>query len=127
MATNTAFSKGFFRDNGLDYQARGVLGRAVHGGSDAGEVLATFERISDHDTWRSAWAATATRVATRSPATASARAATGCPAPWPSSTAWRRPSPTRASWTCRPPGPGRSARACAGCSIRVTGRPSTAT
>ncbi|MEV4619353.1 hypothetical protein AB0J74_11680 [Asanoa sp. NPDC049573] len=63
MATNTAFSKGFFRDKGLDYQARGILGRAVHGGSDAGEVLATIERISDADSWRSAWSATATRVA----------------------------------------------------------------
>jgi hypothetical protein len=64
MATNTAFSKGFFRDKRLDYRARGVLGRAVHGGSDIGEVLATLERISDQDSWRSAWAATATRVAT---------------------------------------------------------------
>ena len=62
MATHTVFSTGFFRDRGLDYQTRTVLGRAVHGGSDAGEVLATIDRISDHDSWRSAWSETAERV-----------------------------------------------------------------
>ncbi|MDG4823224.1 hypothetical protein O7635_15315 [Asanoa sp. WMMD1127] len=62
MATHTVFSKGFFRDNGMDYQARAVLGQAVHGGSDAGEVLATFDRITDKDSWRTAWSATADRV-----------------------------------------------------------------
>ncbi|MEV0716386.1 hypothetical protein [Asanoa sp. NPDC050611] len=62
MASHTVFSKGFFRDQGLDYQTRTVLGRAVHGGSDVGEVLATIDRISDHDSWRSAWTATASRV-----------------------------------------------------------------
>jgi len=62
VATHTVFSTGFFRDRGLDYQTRTVLGRAVHGGSDAGEVLATIDRISDHDSWRSAWSETAERV-----------------------------------------------------------------
>jgi hypothetical protein len=62
VASHTVFSKGFFRDRALDYQTRTVLGRAVHGGSDAGEVLATIDRVSDHDSWRSAWSATAARV-----------------------------------------------------------------
>jgi len=62
MATHTVFSKGFFRDKGLDYQTRGVLGQAVHGASDVGEVLATIDRISDHDSWRVAWSQTADRV-----------------------------------------------------------------
>lgn len=62
MAANTVFSKGFFRDRDLDYQTRSVLGRAVHGGSEVGEVLATIDRVSDHDSWRSEWGQTADRV-----------------------------------------------------------------
>jgi hypothetical protein len=62
MAANTVFSNGFFRDKGLDYQTRTVLGRAVHGASDVGEVLAAIERISDHESWRSQWSQTAGRI-----------------------------------------------------------------
>ncbi|WP_203710776.1 alpha/beta hydrolase family protein [Asanoa siamensis] len=62
MASHTVFSKGFFRDKGMDYRARVVLGRAAHGGSDVGEVLATLDQISDQESWRTAWSATADRV-----------------------------------------------------------------
>jgi len=62
MTTHTVFSKGFFRDKDLDYQTRGVLGQAVHGASDVGEVLATIDGISDHEGWRTAWSQTADRV-----------------------------------------------------------------
>lgn len=63
VATHQVFSKGFFRDKGLDYSTRGVLGRSVHGASDVGEVLATIDHVTDHATWRTAWSDTADRVA----------------------------------------------------------------
>jgi hypothetical protein len=54
--------RGFFRDSGLDFQARGVLGRAVRGASEVGEVLATVARIGGPGDWAREWAATARRV-----------------------------------------------------------------
>jgi Prolyl oligopeptidase family len=62
MASHQVFSKGFFRDKGMDFKTRLMLGRASHGGSDAGEVLATVDRISGRSDWSRAWAVTATRT-----------------------------------------------------------------
>lgn len=62
MSSHTVFSKGFFGDSGLDYQARTMLGRSTHGASEVGEVLATLDRVHDHTSWSVAWAATATQV-----------------------------------------------------------------
>lgn len=54
--------QGFFRDGSLDFQARGVLGRAVRGASEVGEVLATLARIRGHGDWAREWAVTARHV-----------------------------------------------------------------
>jgi hypothetical protein len=62
LAGNAVFSRGFFRDSGLDFQTRIALGRAAHGASDVGEVLATVARIKGHATWSREWSATAKRV-----------------------------------------------------------------
>lgn len=56
------FERGFYRNDGLDFQVRGVLGRAVHGASEVGEVLATISRISGRRDWVAGWSATAERV-----------------------------------------------------------------
>ncbi len=50
---------GFFRDSDLDYATRGVLGRAVHGASELGEVLSTIARIRDASDWAAQWQLTA--------------------------------------------------------------------
>lgn len=50
---------GFFRDNDLDYATRGVLGRAVHGASEVGEVLATIARVRHASDWAAQWQLTA--------------------------------------------------------------------
>lgn len=54
--------RGFFHDNDLDFQTRSVLGRAVRGASEVGEVLATVDRIDDEGDWVKEWSATARRV-----------------------------------------------------------------
>ena len=45
---------GFFRDHGLDFATRGVLGRAVRGASEVGEVLATIARVKNQADWSTA-------------------------------------------------------------------------
>jgi hypothetical protein len=62
MASHTVFTKGFFSDAELDYQARTMLGRSTHGATDTGEVLVTLDGITDHKSWPGAWSATATRI-----------------------------------------------------------------
>lgn len=59
-----AYSKGFYRSAGFDYEVRCVLGAASHGGADAGEVLATIDDVADgdHEHWFHAWLATGSRV-----------------------------------------------------------------
>lgn len=59
---HNVFERGFYRDDGLDFQVRGALGRAVHGASEVGEVLATVSRISGRRDWVAGWSATAERV-----------------------------------------------------------------
>ncbi|WP_236793123.1 S9 family peptidase [Amycolatopsis sp. GM8] len=56
------FTDGFFGDQGLDFQTRGVLGKTAHGAADAGEVLATVARVRGHRGWFTEWFATAERV-----------------------------------------------------------------
>ncbi len=53
---------GFFRDADLDYATRGVLGRAVHGASEIGEVLATIARVRHASDWVTQWRLTAESV-----------------------------------------------------------------
>jgi hypothetical protein len=47
---------GFFSDPSLDFQTRTVLGKAVRGASEVGEVLATVARINGEDDWAKEWA-----------------------------------------------------------------------
>ena len=54
--------RGFFSDRDLDFATRGILGRAVHGASDVGEVLATVARIDKHSEWAPQWTRTAEQV-----------------------------------------------------------------
>lgn len=56
---------GFFRDPDLDYATRGVLGRAVHGASEIGEVLATIARVRHPSDWAAQWQLTAESVQQR--------------------------------------------------------------
>lgn len=62
MPANHAFSRGFFRDRDLDYETRVILGRAVHRGSEVGEVLATIDRVAARVDWRREWTRTARRA-----------------------------------------------------------------
>lgn len=55
-------SRGFYRDGDLDFAVRGLLGRAVHGAAEVGEVLATIAHIPDHSHWADEWTTTASRV-----------------------------------------------------------------
>jgi hypothetical protein len=55
----------FFRNPSLERQARGVLGRAAYGSAEVGEVLATFARISDEQSWAAEFARTAQRTQDR--------------------------------------------------------------
>ena len=59
---NHLLEKGFFADENLDFATRGVLGRAVHGASEIGEVLATIGRIRHSSDWAPQWALTAQTV-----------------------------------------------------------------
>ncbi|MEU4669300.1 hypothetical protein AB0F91_15255 [Amycolatopsis sp. NPDC023774] len=59
---NKVISAGFFRDDELDFATRGVLGRAVRGASEVGEVLATIARVSRPADWAREWERTASRV-----------------------------------------------------------------
>lgn len=54
--------KPFFKNPALDFQARGLLGRAVSGCTEVGEVLGTLPRIRKAVQWGPEWAITATRV-----------------------------------------------------------------
>ncbi|MDQ7904778.1 prolyl oligopeptidase family serine peptidase [Phytohabitans sp. ZYX-F-186] len=62
MPSNQVFSRGFFRDRDLDYETRVVLGAAVHGASEIGEVLATVDRVEGRVDWRRQWTQTARRA-----------------------------------------------------------------
>ncbi|TYB48944.1 alpha/beta hydrolase family protein [Actinomadura chibensis] len=55
----------FFTDPGMNSMARAMLGRVHTGAADAGEALATFDRVTDGDaaSWAREWEATADRVA----------------------------------------------------------------
>ncbi len=59
---NKVIERGFFGDHDLDFQTRTVLGRAVRGASEVGEVLATVARIDGEDDWAREWTATARRA-----------------------------------------------------------------
>lgn len=54
--------KPFFKDPALDFQARGLLGRAVSGCTEIGEVLSTLPRIRKVAQWGPEMAVTAARV-----------------------------------------------------------------
>ena len=54
--------RGFYRNASRDFQTRLVLGRAAHGASDVGEVLATVARIGSRAAWIREWSVTAERV-----------------------------------------------------------------
>lgn len=53
---------GFYRDHDLDFATRGLLGRAVRGCADIGEILSTIARIHKHDQWAVEWAVTAQKA-----------------------------------------------------------------
>lgn len=59
-----AFQAGFYRDATMDYAVRAVLGRAVSGASEPGEVLATIGGIpdGDHGAWFEAWHSLGSRL-----------------------------------------------------------------
>lgn len=59
---NKVIRSGFYRDADLDFQTRGALGRAVRGGAEVGEVLATVATINRRSAWPAAWKRTAVRV-----------------------------------------------------------------
>lgn len=59
---NTALTTGFFTDRSLDFATRGLLGRAVRGGTEVGEVLATVGRVRGHEDWAAQWSATANKA-----------------------------------------------------------------
>ncbi|NDK88550.1 dipeptidyl aminopeptidase [Gordonia desulfuricans] len=63
--THRAYSRGFYPDDGRDFEVRLLLGYAGSGGSDAGEVLATIDGLDDGhpDAWAHAWLALGRRVA----------------------------------------------------------------
>lgn len=54
--------QGFFSDPSFDFQTRTVLGLAVRGASEVGEVLATVARVDDESDWAREWSTTAQRV-----------------------------------------------------------------
>lgn len=54
--------KPFYKDPALDFQARGLLGRAVSGCAEVGEVLSTLPRIRKAAQWGPEWAVTGTHV-----------------------------------------------------------------
>lgn len=53
--------RGFFRDDSLDFRTRSLLGQAVHGGVEVGEVLATVARVSSEADWVREWRVVAQR------------------------------------------------------------------
>lgn len=61
---NEAYTAGFYKDDGFDFELRNVLGHAVHGASDVGEVLAAVASVSDgdHEGWYAAWFDLGTRL-----------------------------------------------------------------
>ncbi|MGW0035371.1 alpha/beta hydrolase family protein [Gordonia sp. NPDC003376] len=63
--THRAYSRGFYPDDGRDFEVRLLLGYAASGGSDAGEVLTTIDGLGDGhpDAWADAWLALGRRVA----------------------------------------------------------------
>jgi hypothetical protein len=79
----------FFRNHGLEGQARGLLGRSASGAAEVGEVLATFARISDEESWAAEFARTAQRVQDRAVAAlAEGRLATASAAYLQAATYW---------------------------------------
>lgn len=55
----------FFKDEDFDFMTRIALGRVHYRGADAGEVIATIDRIKDgdHESWFQEWLATGRRLA----------------------------------------------------------------
>ncbi|MDR0344755.1 MAG: dipeptidyl aminopeptidase, partial [Nocardiopsaceae bacterium] len=55
----------FFKDDDFDYLLQIALGSVYHRAADAGEVLATAERVRDGHprSWTAEWTATADRLA----------------------------------------------------------------
>jgi hypothetical protein len=68
LGTKARAIRPFFRNKGLEGQARGVLGRASSGAAEVGEVLATFARITDESSWAAEFSLTARRVQDRAEA-----------------------------------------------------------
>jgi dienelactone hydrolase len=67
FAGHRAFADGFYRRDGFDYEVRGLLGHAVHGASDVGEVLAAIADVGDgdHEAWFRAWSELGTALRAR--------------------------------------------------------------
>jgi hypothetical protein len=64
-STTTGSRSSFFTDPSMNSMTRAMLGRVYSGAADAGETLATIDRITDGDTasWAREWEATADRIA----------------------------------------------------------------
>jgi len=62
--SHEVYTAGFY-DGDWDFSVRSVLGKACHGGADAGEVLSTIApvRPKDHAAWFAAWVALGDRIA----------------------------------------------------------------
>ena len=73
-AHHTAFTNGFYVDEGRDFAVRLLLGYCASGGADAGEVLATIANCpEEHDLdWSNAWLALGRRLVEAGDASAAA-------------------------------------------------------
>ncbi|SDD79146.1 X-Pro dipeptidyl-peptidase (S15 family) [Sanguibacter gelidistatuariae] len=65
MFSHSPFTAGFSGNHDFDYEIRVVLGHAISGASDVGEVLAAVADVKDkdHEAWFSAWSTLGDRVA----------------------------------------------------------------
>lgn len=63
-SSRNPFVGGFFADEGFDFETRGVLGHAVYGAAEPGEVLAALAVVADGDqaAWADAWRTLGGRV-----------------------------------------------------------------
>jgi len=68
------FTEGFYRSDDHDYEVRVLLGHAVHGASDVGEVLEAIAAVADGDRegWFRAWTELGTALVARGDASAAA-------------------------------------------------------
>ncbi len=60
--SHDVFEAGFFSDDGLDFSTRIALGQCAYGGADAGEILSTIARVSNHAGWFREWSSTASHL-----------------------------------------------------------------